>query len=67
MSLDSKYGIDPATKDNNAIRYAAEFGHLDVVKYLMSLDPKYGIDPAACDNVAIRCAAQDGHLDVIWH
>ena len=50
MSLDSKYGIDPAAGDNQAIRFAASKGHLDVVKYRMSLDPKYGIDPAAINS-----------------
>ena len=55
-----------AAQDNYAIRYAAEYGHLDVVKYLMEgVDEKYGIDPASENNWTIQCAASNGHLDVV--
>ncbi len=51
MSLDPKYGIDPAAQDNCAFRCGHDF---DAVKYLMSLDSKYGINAAAGNNYAIR-------------
>jgi hypothetical protein len=54
--------VDPAAVDNYAFRYAAENGHLDVVKFL-SLDKR--AKPAACNNYAIRRAASNGHLEVI--
>lgn len=66
MSLDSKYKIDPAARDDEAIRNAATNGHLDIVKYLMEeVGPEYGIDPAARDDEAIQLSAGDGHLDVV--
>ena len=52
---------DPAAGDNYAIRVAASFGHLEVMRYLMNLDSKYGIGPGAGDNTAIRKAAEGGH------
>ena len=63
--VDSRYGIDPAANGNDAIRLAVEYGHLDVVNYLVEVDSKYGINPAANGNDAIRVAAQGGHLDVV--
>ncbi len=52
ISLDSKYEIDPAAGNNEAVRGAAdEDGEywqicewVEVVEYLMELDSKYGID-----------------------
>ena len=66
MSLDSKYGIDPAARGNLAIRNAAGKEHLDVVKYFIEeVDSKYGIDPAAYNNLAIRSAVREKHEDVV--
>ena len=63
--LVEQLNIDPADNNNKAIRWAAENGHLEVVKYLISLPPEYNIDPAADDNAAIRLAAEYGKLEVV--
>ena len=64
--VDSKYGIDLAAQNNEAIRCSAKQGHLDIVKYLMEeVDSKYGINPAAQNNYAIRRSAEQEHLDVV--
>ena len=54
--------IDPAAKDNEAIRKAASNGHLEVVEYLISLPKSYRINPAARNNYAIRF---NGHREVV--
>ena len=60
------FKCDPAFDNNYAIRWSAQAGHLDVVKYLMEeVDSKYGINPADCGNWAIRCSATNGHMDVV--
>jgi hypothetical protein len=55
-------GVDPTAKDNYAIQYASENGHLEVVKLLLE---QPGVDPSADDNHAIRWASQKGHLEVV--
>jgi len=57
--------VDPSAKDNYAIRWAVEYGKLDIVKYLISLDKSYGVDPSAVNNYAIRVAALNGYLDIV--
>lgn len=50
------------TGDNNyAVRWAAEKGHLEVVKYLH----KSGANITADSNYAVRWAADNGHLKVV--
>ena len=43
-----------------ALRCADEYGHLDVVKYLIEM----GSDVHARYDEALRCASERGHLDV---
>ena len=57
--------MDPSANGNNAVRWAAANGHLDVVRYLCELPVDRGVDPSADDNDAVRLAAGDGHLDVV--
>jgi hypothetical protein len=54
--------VDPGADDNYAISWAAEKGHLEVVKLLLE-DKR--VDPGDCDNYAIRWAAENGHLEVV--
>ena len=54
-------GADITADDNYAVRWAAENGHLEVVKYLH----ENGADITAEDNEAVRCAAIYGHLEVV--
>jgi hypothetical protein len=55
--------VDPAAGTNNqAVRYAAHYGHAAVVDRLLA-DPR--VDPAALDNAAVRSAAHYGHAAVV--
>lgn len=53
---------NPAADNNDAIRLASRYGHLEVVRLLL-LDKR--VDPAALSNDAIRIASQNGHLEVV--
>ncbi len=48
-------------KDNHAIRYASEYGHIEVVKFLL----EHGCDPKANVNWAIIRASRYGHIEVV--
>jgi hypothetical protein len=54
--------VDPAARDNQAIRLVSQNGHATVVAQLLA-DPR--VDPAAVDNGAIRLASQNGHATVV--
>jgi ankyrin repeat protein len=54
--------INPAVRNNMAIRLASQFGHLGVVAMLLA-DPR--VDPTADDNCAIRMAHENGHEGVV--
>jgi ankyrin repeat protein len=61
-------GVDPTTDKNAAIRYASEYGFVEVVKALLEHKDKDGnlvVDPAAGDSYAIRLASENGHLAVV--
>ncbi|KAJ3284904.1 hypothetical protein HDU76_008209, partial [Blyttiomyces sp. JEL0837] len=47
---------------NQAICFASERGHVDVVKVLLETP---GVDASAVNNYAIRRAAKNGHYDVV--
>ena len=47
--------VDPTIDDNYAFRWAAHFGHLEIVKFLASIP---GVDPAAGNNFAICWAIE---------
>ena len=53
---------DPSADDDDAIRWASEFGHTDVVKLLLGDDR---VDPSADNDEAILLASYNGHLDVV--
>jgi hypothetical protein len=54
--------VDPASKNNYAIRVATLFSHKEVVQLLLK-DER--VDPAAQYNQAIRYATEDGHKEVV--
>jgi len=54
-------GVDIIADDNYAVRWASEYGHLDVVKYLV----EHGADITADNNYAVRWASLNGHLEVV--
>ena len=55
-------GFDPSCGSNWAIRYASEYGHLEVVKVLLA-DER--VDPSVYDNLAIKWADAHGHLEIV--
>jgi len=54
-------GADIHAYEDEAVKYASEHGHLEVVKYLVSL----GADIHAGDDWAIVWASGNGHLEVV--
>ena len=58
-------GVDPSAHGNLAVQFAAENGHLGVVRYLCELPVDRGVDPSANGNLAVLSAAKWGHLDVV--
>jgi hypothetical protein len=54
--------VDPAARQNHAIREASQNGHSGVVKVLLC-DQR--VDPCAFDNLALRRASRNGHVEVV--
>lgn len=53
---------DPIANDNQAILYAADSGHLEVVRFLATIP---GVDTATTNNQPIIWAASRGRLEVV--
>ena len=53
-------GVNPAARDNIALRYACENGHTEFVRLLLDLPLERGVNPAVRNNAALRCACQQG-------
>lgn len=54
--------VNPAAKNNDAIRDACYYGHTDIVKLLLE-DKR--VDSSALNNYAFRWASQNGHTDIV--
>ena len=54
--------VDPQAECNEAIQYASQNGHIDIVRLLLK-DPR--VDPSDLKNYAIQLASQNGHIDVV--
>ena len=61
--MNSAIGVKQGSNihDNKALRYAAQSGHLDMVKLLV----ENGINIYADNEWALQVAAQNGHLEVV--
>jgi ankyrin repeat protein len=57
-----KSGVNPAARDNYAIKWAAYYGRTEIVELLLS-DSR--VNPSARDNWAIKFAALEGHTEVV--
>lgn len=55
-------GANPSAFGNAPIQWAAQYGHLEVIRLLLS-DPR--VDPSVEDNYAIQMAAQYDYLEVV--
>ena len=55
-----KEGADPKINNNYALRWAAENGHLEIVKLLIPVS-----DPKAGGSYALQLAATKGHLEIV--
>jgi len=55
------HGANIHTYDDNAIRWASHYGHLEVVKLLISK----GANIHAANNYALRWASENGHIEVV--
>lgn len=57
-----KFGVDPSTQQNTAIRIASEFGSLEIVDRLLQ-DPR--VNPTDKNNSALNLASSRGHVKVV--
>ncbi|KAJ3280072.1 hypothetical protein HDU76_009288, partial [Blyttiomyces sp. JEL0837] len=55
--------VDPASRDNEALRSACEYGRCEIVTILLRIPTV--VDPACCDNEPLRLASKSGHLEVV--
>ena len=58
----TNHKVDPAVRNNGAIRWASADGHTEVVRLLLN-DKR--VDPSVNDNDAIRTASINGHTEVV--
>ena len=58
------YLLNPYHGIPEAISWAAELGHLDIIKYLHSLPPRFQVDLRQDQYSLVTSAAQEGHFDV---
>ncbi|KAJ3007704.1 UNVERIFIED_CONTAM: hypothetical protein HDU68_003385 [Siphonaria sp. JEL0065] len=62
----SEESVDVACGNNCALRYASEFGHLDLVNLLLTRDDwKTKVDPTAVRNYAVQKAFANGHVRIL--
>jgi len=54
--------VDPTLRNNYALRHAAKYGYLPIVKLLLA-DSR--VDPTALDNMAIKDAAYEGMVAIV--
>src|SRR5260221_12176679 len=54
--------FDPSIKNNQVIKNACFYGHLEIVKLLLQ-DSR--VDPSANNNYAIRWTSENGHLKIV--
>ena len=54
-------GAEPKANDSYALRWAAEYGHLEIVELLI----KNGADSKADNSSALQWAATNGHLKIV--
>jgi len=54
--------VDPSDNNNEAIKYASENGHSEVVELLLS---NSRVDPSDVNNEAIRLTSGNGYLKVV--
>ena len=59
--------MEPGANDNAALRRAAEYGHVRVVKLLCELPLERGVEPGANDNQALQQAAECGHMNIVHY
>jgi len=61
IELAIKHGADVHADNEEALRLASRYGHLDVVKVLV----QHGADVHASNDGALRLASEYGHIDVV--
>ncbi len=59
-----KNGANIHARNDYALRYSSENGHIEVVKYLVELKPD-GANIHTDDDYSLRWASRNGHLDIV--
>ncbi|KAJ3320779.1 hypothetical protein HDU76_000231 [Blyttiomyces sp. JEL0837] len=59
---DIRYLLDPGANDNCAIKIAAQYGYVDLVRKLLGMRGGFA---SGEDNYVIQMAAENGHVDVV--
>ena len=62
VKLALEKGANPSDKDNEAIRFASEEGHTEIVELLLQ-DKR--VNPSDKDNEAIRYASENGYTEIV--
>ena len=58
-------GVQLASVDNYAVRWAARLGHTHILRYLCEAHAAHGVDPHARDHHALLLAAGNLHRDAV--
>jgi len=61
IELAIQHGADVHANNNNALRWASEYGHLPVIQFLV----QHGANVHADNDYALRWASYNGHLPVV--
>jgi ankyrin repeat protein len=65
MLLEPERGVDPAARNNHALRYASTNGQTAIVRLLLELSPERGVNPAAHYNESLTIASYRGHTEIV--
>ncbi len=58
------HGADIHIGNDEALKSASQYGHLDIVRYLVGLKPD-GANIHIDNDIALRLASENGHLDIV--
>ena len=57
--------INPSILENRAIRVASQYGHLEMVQYLLSLPKSFGVVVSTKNNSALRMAVEEERENIV--
>ena len=64
LDLPLERGVDPSSRNNDALRFASLRGRTEVVRMLLAQRGR-GVEPSDDNNYALRVASREGHIEVV--